>query len=172
MSPHTSLVVPRAHDCITLYLGSAERYGAEFRGNPGTYWYTTDYFERGGDGGGGVALGASENAEKMDAVYQEYVAKYGQDNADYLMEVMGAWQAHYSRAAYIEAEGLQLPDYTTQVAELADRRGWRLERLAGSIILIRDLIEGRWDEERFLVVPPGRTIIPTYDGRIVAQGAC
>jgi len=39
---HTQLVVPRAHDCITLYLGSAERYAEEFRANPGTYWYTAD----------------------------------------------------------------------------------------------------------------------------------
>ena len=28
--------------------------------------------------------------------------KYGKDNADYLMEVMGGWQKHYKRAAYID----------------------------------------------------------------------
>src|SRR3972149_4695128 len=29
------LVVPRAHDCITLFLGSRARYAAEFMANPG-----------------------------------------------------------------------------------------------------------------------------------------
>jgi hypothetical protein len=168
--PHTRMVVPRAHDCITLYLGSAERYAAEFRATPGTYWYTADYMERSTRDSGGrmVALG-SAGEEDMSAVYQEYVAKYGQDNADYLMEVMGAWRNHYSRAAYIEAEEMPLPDYTTEVQEQAARRGWDFERLAGSIIILRDLVEGRWDEERFLTVSPGHTLVPTHDARIIRE---
>ena len=32
------LVAPRAHDCITIFLGSRARYTTEFTGNPGTYW--------------------------------------------------------------------------------------------------------------------------------------
>jgi len=156
--PVAPMVVPRAHDCITLYLGSADRYAAEFRANPGTYWYTPDYIERRGSSGTRAALGASGDDKEMDAVYQEYVAKFGQDNADYLMEVMGAWRQHYNRAAYIDTEGIGLPDYTSEVQELAARRGWNFERVAGSLILVRDLLEGRWDEERFLIVPPGQTL--------------
>jgi len=38
-------------------------------------------------------------------VYAQYIQKYGQDNADYLMEVMGAWQQHYQRAAYVDLDG-------------------------------------------------------------------
>lgn len=168
--PHTQMVLPRAHDCITLYLGSGERYSAEFRRNPGTYWYTPDYMERGGSASDKISLGASTTETDMDTVYQEYVEKYGQDNADYLMEVMGAWQKHYNRAAYIETQEIRLPDYSPQVRETAARRGWTFEQMAGSLILLRDLLEGRWDAERFLTVPPGQTITPVYDGRIV--GAC
>jgi len=164
--PVAPLVVPRAHDCITLYLGSAERYAAEFRANPGTYWYTADYMERGSAEGDRVALGASADDGELEAVYQEYVAKFGRDNADYLMEVMGAWRQHYSRAAYIDTDGLVLPDYAARVQDLAARRGWSFERMVGSLILVRDLLEGRWDEERFLLVPPGQTISPTYDAGI------
>ena len=53
------LVVPRAHDCITLFLGSRSRYDAEFVGHPGTYWYVQDYLERTDDGSafGGVGAG-------------------------------------------------------------------------------------------------------------------
>ena len=169
VSKQLKMVMPRAHDCITLYLGSKERYGHEFRGNPGTYWYTPDYMERGGAGSDRISLGAGadDNAD-MDEVYQEYVEKYGQDNADYLMEVMGAWKQHYNRAAYIETQEIQLPDYTDKVRDVAQRRGWDFERLGGSLILLRDLLEGRWEEERFLVVEPGCTIAPTHDDRIVA----
>jgi hypothetical protein len=166
--PHTQMVAPRAHDCITLYLGSKERYSAEFRDHPGTYWYTPDYMERGGDNSDRIALGASTD-ENMDTVYAEYVAKYGQDNADYLMEVMGAWRQHYDRAAYIENADIQLPDYSDKVMDLAGRRGWNFQRMAGNLFIIRDLLEGRWDDERFLVVPAGETIVPTYDARIITH---
>ncbi len=104
----------------------------------------------------------------MDKVYEEYVQKYGRDNADYLMEVMGAWKQHYNRAAYIDTAEMRLPDYTSQVQEVAARRGWNFERLAGSLVILRDLLEGHWDEGRFLIVPPGQTIAPVYDGRIIA----
>jgi len=77
---HTPLVIPRAHDCITLYLGSRERYRAEFDAHPGTYWYSLDYMERNRDRNN-AGLGAA-NLGAMDEVYAEYVEKYGQDNAD------------------------------------------------------------------------------------------
>ena len=169
--PVAPMVVPRAHDCITLYLGSADRYATEFRANPGTYWYTADYIERGSSSGDRIALGASVDDKEMSTVYQEYVAKYGQDNADYLMEVMGAWRQHYSRAAYIDTDDISLPDYTGEVRELAARRGWNFQRVAGSLILVRDLLEGRWDDARFLTVPPGQTISPTYDACIARAAA-
>ncbi|NLG26514.1 MAG: DUF1638 domain-containing protein [Chloroflexi bacterium] len=169
--PHTPMVLPRAHDCITLYLGSGERYACEFRETPGTYWYTPDYMERGVTAGSWVALGASSSDADMEQVYNEYVDKYGRDNADYLMEVMGAWQQHYSRAAYIETQEIALPDYRDQVRAEAERRGWRFAQLAGSLVILRDLLEGRWDEARFLRIEPGLTIVPTHDPRIVATGA-
>ncbi|MGB9605296.1 MAG: DUF1638 domain-containing protein, partial [Bryobacteraceae bacterium] len=43
------LIVPRAHDCITLFLGSRERYLEYFRARPGTYFLTTGWIERGRD---------------------------------------------------------------------------------------------------------------------------
>jgi hypothetical protein len=175
VSPQVQMVVPRAHDCITLFLGSCERYAEEFRANPGTYWYTPDYIERiiDGNDSGLVALGSDTDGVPMDKVYEEYVAKYGQDNADYLMEVMGAWKQHYNRAAYIQTDEMKLPDYTAQVQEQAQRRGWNYEQLAGSMVIVRELIEGQWDENRFLIVPPGRSLTPTYDSRIIAEcSAC
>jgi len=40
------LVVPRAHDCITLFLGSRQRYQDYFFTNGGTYFMTTGWFEQ------------------------------------------------------------------------------------------------------------------------------
>ncbi len=160
------LVIPRAHDCITLYLGSRERYNAEFSAQPGTFYYTTDYIERRGRTGDWAVLGSAMDTD-MDAVYQEYVEKYGQDNADYLMEVMGAWSENYSRAAFIDMKVVNLPDHERQAQAQAERRGLNYEKLDGSVALLQAMLEGEWSEEDFLVVEPGQSVVATYDARII-----
>lgn len=157
------LVVPRAHDCITLYLGSRAAYAAEFDGHPGTYYYTADYYERSSDGS--VVLGATSDAS-LQKSYQEYVERYGEENAAYLMEVMGGWKAHYNRAAFI-AMGVGTDEQAAAAArEQADKNGWNFETVQGDMVLLRKLIRGEWDQD-FLQVAPGEAIAVTYDENIV-----
>jgi hypothetical protein len=165
MARDTPVVVPRAHDCITLFLGSRERYQEQFEKYKGTYWYTLDYIERRNDSHSTLALGSGTDTD-LAAVYDEYVEKYGQENADYLMEVMGAWQQHYQRAAFID---LGLGDGTAvekQAWADATRRGWTFERIAGDLVLIRRLLEGDWDTD-FLVLQPGQQLTMTYNDDVI-----
>jgi len=163
---HTPLVIPRAHDCITLYLGSRRRYDEEFRAHPGTYWYSLDYLEHLSDDGQSVTLGAA-NLGVMDEVYQEYVEKYGQENADYLMEVMGEWGKHYDRAVFIDMGLGDGSAYEAMTREQAARRGWLFERKQGDHRLLRMLVGGDWPEDEFLVVPPGYTLRQSSDDGLV-----
>jgi len=157
------LVLPRAHDCITLYLGSRAAYAEEFTGHPGTYYYTADYYERSTDGS--VVLGATSDAS-LQKSHQEYVEKYGEENAAYLMEVMGGWKAHYNRAAFI-AMGVGTDEKAAAAArEQADKNGWAFEQVQGDMVLLRKLIQGEWDDD-FLQVAPGEAVAVTYDENIV-----
>jgi hypothetical protein len=156
------LVIPRAHDCITLFLGDRTRYSQEFLDHPGTYWYALDYCER---STGSISLGA-DSGEQAERTYDEYVQKYGQENADYLMEVMGAWQKHYDRAAFID---LGIGDSSAIEAKTqndATRRGWTFERMAGDLVLIRRLFEGDWGEG-FLRLEPGQQVTVSHDFDVV-----
>ncbi len=163
------LVIPRAHDCITLFLGSREHYMYQFGNFPGTYWYAHDYVERSNGEGGALSLG-SGSTTGLDKTYEEYVAKFGKENADYLMEVLGAWQQHYRRAAYIElgvADGA-IVEATAQAE--AQRRGWVFDRVAGDLVLIRRLLEGDWAGD-FLAVQPGEQVQMTYDEGVIGCAA-
>ena len=161
----TQLVMPRAHDCITLFLGSRARYRQQFEQVPGTYWYVQDYIERDDGSGVGLAIGAETGAD-AEATYASYVEKYGRDNADYLMEIMGAWQSHYQRAGLIDL-GIGDASLAEKRAQGdAARRGWTFERLPGDLGLVRRLLYGEWDTD-FLVVPPGQTISMTYDENVL-----
>ena len=162
------LVVPRAHDCITLFLGDRERYTTEFTDNPGTYWYSFDYIERHDEPGAaftGLGVGAGTE-EQVKETYAAYVERYGQDNADYLMEALGGWKSHYDRAAYIDLGVGDGSAVEARARDDADRRGWRFEKLAGDMILVRRLLAADWDRD-FLVVRPGERVAVTYDDDVV-----
>jgi hypothetical protein len=159
------LVIPRAHDCITLFLGDRERYKDEFENHPGTYWYTLDYIERKDSAGTTLSLGSGLDTD-INEVYDEYVEKYGEDNANYLMEVMGAWQSHYQRAVFIDM-GVGDGAAVEAVAQSeATRRGWIFERVTGELVLIRRLLAGDWETD-FLLLEPGQQITMTYDDNVV-----
>jgi hypothetical protein len=153
---HTPLVLTRVHDCITLYLGSTARYQAEFDAEPGTYWYSRDYLER-NPSSSAVALGAA-SIEVSEVLYQEYVQKFGRENADYLMEVMGEWGKHYRRAIFIDTGQPGEAKYEQLALEQAQQRGWTFERKAGDSRLITMLLNGEWHDAEFLVVPPQHQI--------------
>ncbi len=159
------LVIPRAHDCITLFLGSRQRYSQQFESSPGTYWYSQDFLERRDGSTLALAMGSSI-ALDLEAEYNKYVEKYGKDNADYLMEVMGAWKSHYNRAAYIDLGLGDTSSLQKQAQEEAQRRGWTFERLSGDLRLIQQLVNGQWDED-FLVVPPGQRIAMAIGDEVV-----
>ena len=163
---HTPLVIPRAHDCITLFLGSKERYDQYFYDNPGVYFTTSGWIER-----GAVASElASQTVQRrtgMDSSYEELVAKYGEENAQYLWETLCNTLRNYSQYTYIEM-GIEPDDrFERQTREDAQRRGWSVEKVAGDMRLFRALVSGDWDEREFLVVPPGCRIVAQVDEHIV-----
>lgn len=163
------IVMPRAHDCITLFLGGRKRYKSAFDSCPGTYWYALDYIERRVDTGTALSLGSGVDTD-LPSVYDEYVEKYGKDNADYLMEVMGAWQAHYQRAVFIDMGIGDGTSVENLARDEAGRRGWSFEREAGDLVLIRKLLFGDWGDD-FLLLQPGQSVaMATHAGVVEACG--
>ena len=149
------LVVPRSDDCIGLLLGSLQRYRRYFEKYYGTYWYTPSWIEN--------AYTPSEQMEKR--LVEEYTQKYGEDNAKYLVE-MELMLKNYNRAAYIAWQELQSPAHEEYAKKAAEHFGWDFDRLEGEKGMLKDFIDGNWDE-RFLVVPPGKRIEAEYEGNLI-----
>jgi hypothetical protein len=160
------LVVPRAHDCITLFLGSKERYLEYFQAHPGVYFKTSGWIER-GDGLAQFGVDTIEHRSGMTQSYEELVAKYGEDNARYLYDQLCSMMRNYSKLAYIEMGVVPDDQFERHTREEAARRGWQFEKLVGDMSLIQGLVDGPWDEARFLVVPPGSRIASSFDERVI-----
>ncbi len=162
------LVLARAHDCITLLLGSAERYAEHFQRCPGTYYYSSGWIERGDD----AVPRRAEDGAGLDAPFEELVRKYGRDNAEYLREFQSAWIGRYTHAALIDAELGDTERYREHTRRIAAERGWSYLEIPADLSLLQDLMDGEWDADRFLVVPPGRQVVARVGPEIVGAAAC
>lgn len=169
---HTPLVIPRAHDCITFFLGSKQRYREMFDSQPGTYYYTSGWLEcarrRGlGETEAMQAFLPTSNAEQAQADYQKWVEKYGEEQAKFLLEEMGRWSSSYSYGTLIDFDFTQPLGLPAQVQNICAGRGWEYGEVRGDLGLIERWLNGDWDSEDFLVVEPGQRIVPSHDDGII-----
>jgi len=109
--------------------------------------------------------------KRYERLLSEYNEKYGEDNAQYLMEMEQNWMTEYNWAMYIDwgfAGCEQEKEYTKQCAEFLD---WQYDEVKGDMGLMQRLVDGQWDENEFLVVNPGEKIAEdlTNDGIIKTE---
>jgi hypothetical protein len=159
------VVVPRAHDCITLFLGSKARYAEYFQTHPGVYFKTSGWIER----GEGLQPISHKEMKKagLGYTYEELVAKYGEDNARFLYGELGNQTRNYGQMTYIEM-GVEPDDRFERASrEEAGKRNWNYEKISGDLSLLERLVNGKWDPEEFLMVPPGWRIVAKYDDTVI-----
>jgi hypothetical protein len=163
---HTRLVLPRAHDCIALLMGSHARYQTYFDGNPGTYYRSTGWLER-GQGLQQLTHHTLGFDESLDAL----VRRYGEDNGRYLFEEMTRYRSQYRKLTFIET-GLEAGgEFIAEASAEAREKGWSFERLPGDLAWLGRLVEGVWPEAEFVVAEPGQRIVASYDDRVVKAQA-
>ncbi len=164
------LVVPRAHDCITLFFGSRQAYQEYFNAHPGTYYMTTGWAERNDFADGAMPaygregvmgkLGLTDSREQL-------VAKYGPENAKYILQTLGDWRQQYTHMLYLEMGTCDETSLIEQARRRANEYGWKFERREGSWTLLEKLFSGQWDDD-FVMVQPGQTIVARTDGLVIA----
>lgn len=155
----TKLVVTRGHDCMTCFLGSKERYSDYFEANPGAYWYTPGWIEN----------HLSPGQERYKQLLKNYVETYGEDNAEYLMELEQDWFNKYSKATFIDTGTGDTESYEAFTKKCADWLKWDYEKLKGDTGLMKRLLNGEWNNEEFLVVEPGHMIKASNEADIITS---
>ncbi len=165
LSAAIPLVVPRAHDCIALLMGSKVRYQQYFEENPGTFFQSPGWIEKDVDGEN--LQGGNENAFGLLSQKELYIEQYGEEEGLYLYEMLGGWKSEYKQLTYIDTVKETAIDYAAKAKQIADKYQWRYQQIEGDTRLLFHLLNGDWDAAAFLVLPPHQKIAPSYDDTII-----
>ncbi|MBM9520401.1 DUF1638 domain-containing protein [Desulforhopalus vacuolatus] len=167
-STKATLVLPRVHDCIPLLLGITQDAASDFSLNGQTYWQTP----------GWVCYAHSELLRNKEAKYNEYLEKYGEDNAHYLMQEQLGWLKHYQtvrlirwpQIAEMEVRAEKPSGFFEDEARcFAKEAELPFSECAGSDNYLRALLQGGKNTDLFLHIHPGYTARLTGEGTIVTE---
>lgn len=133
------IIIPRVHDCISLFLGSVEAYQHQSKEHPGTYYLTPGWIEKG---------------QTPLSKYEAYERSYGRETAQW---VLHEEMKHYSRIVFIDT-GVYPPEpYRAVARQNADFLGVDFEELEGSPDLFQRLLQGPWGKD-FLLIDPHQPV--------------
>jgi hypothetical protein len=134
-----SIVIPRVHDCITLFLGSWDKYMEEHKKEPGTYYLTKGWIEE----------------EKSPiGIYKEYCQRYDKETAEWVIKEE---LKNYTRIALVDM-GVELSEtHREHAKENARFLHLRYEEIKGSLEFFEKMLRGLWDKD-FIVLKPGEEV--------------
>ena len=160
MSKKYKLVIPRAHDCITLFLGSKERYKQYFdEHNGGVFCFTPGWNEC-------TIFAGRETIEQR---RERYANRYDEENADYLIEQEQKVLEKYNTCAYIDWDELHLENHIRNAEKYAESLKLNFDLIKGDPSLLRNMINGNWREDDFLILEPGCKATQSFDDKIILQ---
>lgn len=167
-SGNTKIIIPRAHDCCTIFLGSRHRFKELFENRPSTPFTSAGYMERGSS----LMHDSSDFAQQagLQQSMEDYIAIYGEDSGRYLWETLHQNTENQNKdIVYIEIPELEHLGFADKAMKWAGVNNKNFIKEVGSINLIKKLLSGDWNEAEFLTVNPGETIDPVYDWDKVVQ---
>ena len=138
-SGNLTLTVPRVDDCISLLLGSYKNRLALTK-NDYSYFITEGW------------LRGERNIWRE---YEYAIKKFGEDTG---REIYDAMFGHYKTLAMLDTNCYDFSAAETDGKRIAAALGLEYKVIPATIVYIKRLLDGPWDDISFLTVPPYSTV--------------
>ncbi|MHB8276181.1 MAG: DUF1638 domain-containing protein [Candidatus Humimicrobiaceae bacterium] len=161
------ILIPEVDDCISLFLGSKERYLEEFKKDPATYYLCRGWIEYGGDPYRGYLVWTDQE-NKIPARWlgykKVYGHKYDENTAKFLFIEM---MKNYNQVTLIDNNDLEdvHRKYASDMVAFMSRMLEReivLQEIKGSSEFLGKLVNCKYDEDNFIRIKPGQKILQEY----------
>jgi len=153
------LVIPRGHDCMTVFMGGKEKFACQQAANPDSYYFTP----------GWMKANRTPGPARLESLRAEFSKNFDPDDVEFLLESEKANWAQHGRAVYLDLDTLGADEKAAEAEAAADSLGWKFERIPGDPKLFQDLLAGRWDVERFQIIQPNAILDHSPDERIFRE---
>ncbi|TWH49407.1 DUF1638 domain-containing protein [Sporomusa sp. KB1] len=140
------LIIPRVHDCISLFLGSRERYDCLSREEPGTFYFTCGWTTAGKD---------------LFFARQRIMEKYGEKKA---LRILSRMYDGYRRILFIRTGCQEEERGLKKSYEQAEILNLRHETIPGDLSYIGKLVNGPWRRDLFIHIAPYETVREEHFG--------
>lgn len=166
-SDEHEIIIPRVDDCISLFLGSRERYIEEFKKDPASYYLCKGWIEYGGDPYRAYLAWTGQKTNLPEEWFineERYGRKYDEVTARMLIAEM---LKNYNRIVLINNNDLEkihidyAKDMVNFISEVLDRE-IILEEIKGSSKFLEKLINCEWDDKNFIRIKPGNEILQKF----------
>lgn len=151
------LVFPRVHDCIAIFMGSKERYAEHQAACPSCYYYTP----------GWNRSRRVPGPDKLEALKNDLADRFDEEDIEFLVETEREQWAQHDTAVYMDLGTEDAESEADYARRCADWLGWKYQRIQGDPTLLRDLLWGSWDDERFQIIEPGCRLGHSPDAAIM-----
>lgn len=141
VAPSQGLIIPRVHDCISLFLGSGELYQELFSNNPGTYYLTPGWVH--------------ERSDPLGYMEKSYVPRMGREMAEWGLKEELKHYTHITLINTITADMEPLRKIARQNAEFLDMK---FEEVEGSTRYFSKILFGPYSDGDFVCLEQGETM--------------
>ncbi|MEN8246619.1 MAG: DUF1638 domain-containing protein [Thermodesulfobacteriota bacterium] len=137
-APRQGLIIPRVHDCITLFLGSRAAYEKVFYDHPGTYYLTPGW--------------VAERKDPLGYMESAYVPKMGREKAEWgIKEEL----KNYTRILMIDTQSTDMEPLRKIARENARFLEKSYEEISGRQDYFQKILFGPYPEADFIHLQPG-----------------
>lgn len=140
-APRQGLIIPRVHDCISLFLGSPGEYEARMEKEPGVYYLTPGW--------------VAEGKDPIGIVEDDYTARVGRETAIW---AMNEELKHYTKIAFINNGVGDVDALRQRTHENARFFNKQFDEVDGSNRFFRKILFGPYDGPEFITVAAGETV--------------
>lgn len=142
-SGKAEMIIPRVDDCLSLLMGSMERRYAS-TGN-----------------GFGVFLTESwlNNEKSMEAELDRIEQRYSPSRAARVIQML---YRNFDSLNVIDTGAYDVSSILPRTLALAQRLSLKHRIVQGTTAYLEELLQGPWDPDRFIIIPPGTTITEAH----------
>jgi Protein of unknown function (DUF1638). len=136
----SSLVIPKVHDCISIFLCNGNKCVCDFKKERGTFYLSSGWM-------------ITEKSILSD--HKRVLEKYGEKKAFSILKRM---YDDYKKVLFIKTSPSSEDGVIAQSKEIAKLLDVKHEIIEGKTDFIEKIVKGPWDDKNFIKIAPGETL--------------